>query len=126
MNEVKETKAKESEVEVGTNVLTLPWPSDPQGALAELKKGGIVAARRVNGDKEKLGRMLKTLGILKKHAVARYEADVAARKESKENAVSARIRVKDKIARQAEARAKEYEEAAARIRKQAEFTKGKQ
>lgn len=102
---------------VGTNALTIPWPNDPQGALSELKRGGVTAARRVNGDKEKLRKLLESLKLIEAHAKARYVKDAGSRKEARVNAVSARARVAEKNRRAAEAKAAEYEAAAARVRK---------
>ena len=79
----------EPQVVVGTNPLTIPWPQDQQGALASLKKGGVDAAKRVNGDKEKLARLLTTLKLIEAHAKAKYKADAEARQAAKVNAISA-------------------------------------
>ena len=107
---------------VGTNPLTIPWPSDPQGALQDLKRGGVKAANRVNGDKEKLKKLVETLRRIEAHAKAKYVKDADARKVARENAISARARVAERQAREAEARAKEYEAAAERVRKAAGVT----
>lgn len=107
------------EKKIGTNALTLPWPADPQGALAELKRGGIKAAKRVNGDKVRMKKLMETCEIIIEHAKARYVVDVKARREAKENAAGARARIADNRAKAAEAKAEEYEAAAARLRKEA-------
>lgn len=104
---------------VGTNALRIPWPSDPYGLLSALKRGGVAAAKRVNGDREKLAKLLETLELIEAHAKARFKKDVAARKAARANAVAARARVAERRARQAEAVAREYEAAAARVRKEA-------
>ena len=107
------------EKKIGTNALTLPWPADPQGALSDLKRGGIKAAKRVNGDKVRMKKLMETCEIIMEHAMARYVMDVKARKDAKENAAGARARIADNRARAAEAKAVEYEAAAARLRKEA-------
>lgn len=122
MTEVKKEAGKLAEkatVVVGTNPLSIPWPQDQQGMLVSLKKGGIEAARRVNGDKEKLKRLLTALRLIEEHAKEKYKADAEARKAAKVNAISARARVQEKLARQAEARAAQFEAAAAEIRSKA-------
>lgn len=117
VSDVEKSSAKGPvERKVGTNPLALPFPSDPQGALSALKKGGITAARRVNGDKAKLKRLIETLEIISEHAKARYVKDVKARETAKVNHVSAKARIAEKQRREAEAKAKEYEAAAARVR----------
>lgn len=110
---------KEPQVVVGTNPLAIPWPQDQQGMLGSLKKGGIEAAKRVNGDKEKLKRLLTALKLIEAHAKAKYKADAEARQAAKVNAISARARVQEKLARQAEAKAAQFEAAAADIRSKA-------
>lgn len=110
---------KEPQVVVGTNPLAIPWPQDQQGMLSSLKKGGIEAARRVNADKEKLKRLLTALKLIEAHAKAKYKANVEAQQAAKVNAISARARVQEKLARQAEARAAQFEAAAADIRSKA-------
>lgn len=110
---------KEPQIVVGTNPLTIPWPQDQHGALASLKKGGIEAAKRVNGDKEKLKRLLTALKLIEAHAKAKYKADAEARQAAKENSISAYARVQEKLARQAEAKAAQFEAAAADIREKA-------
>ena len=113
---------KEPQVVVGTNPLAIPWPQDQQGALASLKKGGVEAAKRVNGDKEKLARLLTVLKLIEAHAKAKYKADAEARQAAKVNAISAHARVQEKLARQAEAKAAQFEAAAADIRTKAGIT----
>lgn len=110
---------EEPQIVVGTNPLTIPWPQDQQGALASLKKGGVEAAKRVNGDKEKLVRLLTALKLIEAHAQAKYKADAEARQAAKVNAISAHARVQEKLARQAEAKAAQFEAAAADIRAKA-------
>lgn len=104
---------------VGTNPLTLPWPQDPQGALSALKAGGLVAARRVNGDKAKYDKLIETLKIIAGHANARFEMDTKARETAKLNHVSAKLRTVESQRVAAEAKAKEYEAAALRVRERA-------
>lgn len=104
---------------VGTNPLALPWPQDAAGKLTALKKGGLTAARRVNGDKAALVKLLKTLEILADHAKARYVMDVEARGKAKENHLSARVRNTTARAEAAERKAVEYEKAAKRTRNNA-------
>lgn len=104
---------------IGTNPIALPWPQDESGALSKLKQGGIIAARRVHGDKAKLVRMLKTLDILGKHAKARFVMDTKQRKKARENHLSARVRNEEARRKSAEAKAVELEAAAARTRKNA-------
>lgn len=103
---------------VGTNSLQLPWPKDPQGYLKTVK-AAVAAAKRVKGDKERLKDFLKALAILEAFAKEVYVKDVEARKEARTNAVSAKARINEKLRRQAEAKAKEYEVAAARVRAEA-------
>lgn len=111
-------KAEKAEaLKVGTNVLALPWPRDPQGYLKTIK-AGTRAAERVNGDKERLKDFLKSLDILAAYAKETYVRDLEKRTKARENAVSARARIAEKQARQAEAKAQEYEAAAARVRKE--------
>lgn len=110
---------KEPQVVVGANPLSIPWPQDQQGMLSSLKKGGIEAAKRVNGDKEKLKRLLTALKLIEAHAKSKYKVDAEARQAAKVNAISARARVQEKLARQAEAKAAQFEEAAADIRSKA-------
>ena len=122
----KATETKGPQVVVGTNPLSIPWPQDQQGMLASLKKGGIEAAKRVNGDKEKLTRLLTALQLIEAHAKAKYKADAEARQKAKVNAVSAHIRVQEKLARQAEAKATQFEAAAADIRTKAGIVPNKE
>lgn len=103
---------------VGTNVLALPWPKDPQGYLKTVK-AATAAAQRVKGDKARLKDFLKALEILEAFAKETYVRDVEARSKARENAVSAKARINEKLRRQAEAKAAEYEVAAARVRKEA-------
>lgn len=110
---------KEPQVVVGKNPLTIPWPQDQHGMLSSLKKGGVDAAQRVNGDKERLKRLLDALKLIEAHAKAVYKADAEARQAAMVNAISAHARVQEKLARQAEARAAEFEAAAADIRSKA-------
>lgn len=115
-----ETKdIKDTQIVVGTNPLSIPWPQDQQGMLVSLKKGGVEAAKRVNGDKEKLVRLLTALKLIEAHAKAKFKADAAARQVAKVNAISAHARVQEKLARQAEAKAAQFEAAAADIRNKA-------
>lgn len=116
---VVEKAVEKAPVVVGTNPLSIPWPQDQQGMLVSLKKGGIEAARRVNGDKEKLKRLLIALKLIEEHAKSKYKADAEARQAAKVNAISARARVQEKLARQAEAKAAKFEAAAADIRAKA-------
>ena len=115
----KAADTKDTKIVVGTNPLLIPWPQDQQGALISLKKGGIEAAKRVNGDKEKLVRLLTALKLIEEHAKAKFKADAAARQVAKVNAISAHARVQEKLARQAEAKAAQFEAAAADIRTKA-------
>ena len=115
----KAAETKDTQIVVGTNPLLIPWPQDQQGALISLKKGGIEAAKRVNGDKEKLVRLLTALKLIEEHAKAKFKADAAARNVAKANAISAHARVQEKLARQAEAKAAQFEAAAADIREKA-------
>lgn len=113
----EKAEAKPEALKVGTNVLALPWPRDPQGYLKTVK-AATRAAERVNGDKDRLKDFLKSLDILAAYAKETYVRDAEKRQKARENAVSARARVAEKQARQAEAKAKEYEAAAARVRKE--------
>lgn len=110
---------KEPKLVVGTNPLSIPWPQDQHGMLGSLKKGGVEAAKRVNGDKEKLQRLLTALKLIEAYAKEKYRADVKIRQAAKVNAISARARVQEKLARQAEAKAAQFEAAAADIRSKA-------
>ena len=112
-------ETNEPQVIVGTNPLAIPWPQDQQGMLVSLKKGGVEAAKRVNGDKERLKRLLEALKLIEAHAKAKYKADAGARQAAKVNAISAHARVQEKLARQAEAKAAQFEAAAADIRTKA-------
>lgn len=116
-----QAKAKPKPVKklvVGTNSLQLPWPKDPHGYLKTVK-AAVAAAKRVKGDKERMKDFLKALAILEAFAKEVYVKDVEARKEARTNAVSAKARINEKLRRQAEAKAKEYEVAAARVRSEA-------
>lgn len=110
-------EVKPEALKVGTNVLALPWPRDPQGYLKTIK-AGTRAAERVAGDKERLRDFLKSLEILAAYAKETYVRDLEKRAKARENAVSARVRIAEKLARQAEAKAQEYEAAAARVRRE--------
>jgi len=114
----KKVEAKPEALKVGTNVLALPWPRDPQGYLKTIK-AGTRAAERVNGDAERMNDFLKSLDILAAYAKETYVRDLKKRTKARENAVSARARTAEKQARQAEAKAQEYEAAASRVRKEA-------
>lgn len=105
--------------EAGANALTIPWPQDPQGALKDLKRGGIAAAARIKGDKDKLNRYLKALKLLAQHAKALHDRDSDSRKTARDNAAAAEQRIAERLARQAEARAKQHEAAAERVRREA-------
>lgn len=102
------------------NPLTIPWPSDPQGALMGLKRGGVDAARRINGNPDRLKSFERSLRLLLQHARARFEQDTAGRQAARENAVAANIRVLNKTKRQLETRAEELRDAAERAQKQAD------
>lgn len=115
----KKDNKTQAQRKVGTNPLKLPWPTDPQGQVSSLKKGGVEAAKRVNGDPDRLKKLVETLRIIEAHAKERFVKDKAARQVSKENAVSARARVAEKQRRQAEAKAAEFEAAAKGIRSKA-------
>lgn len=115
----KAADTKDTQIVVGTNPLLIPWPQDQQGILVSLKRGGVEAAKRVNGDKEKLVRLLTVLKLIEAHAKAKFKADAEARQAAKVQAISARARVQEKLARQAEAKAAEFEAAAADIRAKA-------
>ena len=101
------------------NPLTIPWPSDPQGALMGLKRGGVEAAKRINGNPDRLKAFERSVRLLVQHARARFEQDTNARNTARENAVAAERRVLDKTKRQLETRAKELRDAAKRAEKQA-------
>ena len=101
------------------NPLTIPWPADPQGALMGLKRGGVEAAKRINGNPDRLKAFERSVRLLVQHARARFEQDTAARNTARENAVAAERRVLDKTKRQLEARAQELRDAAERAQKQA-------
>lgn len=100
-DKAKETKAeaKAAEPVAGHNSATIPWPTDPAGATALLKRGGIEAAKRVNGDPEKLKNFKRVLRLILQHADAKFEVDTAARKKAKEDAAAATRRFEDKTAR---------------------------
>ncbi|WFG40848.1 hypothetical protein ParaKuw1_00015 [Paracoccus phage ParKuw1] len=111
--------APEAEVlKVGTNALALPWPRDPQGFLKTVK-AATAGAKRVNGDKERLKAYLKALDILAAFAKETYVRDVDARNKAKTNAISAKARIAEQQRKAAEAKAAEFEAAAARVRAQA-------
>lgn len=117
-NTAAKAAPKEEKLVVGTNALVLPWPRDPQGYLKTVK-AATAAAKRIKGDKERLKDFLKALEILEAFAKETFVRDVNARKVAKTNAISAKARVAEKQRRMAEAKAKEYEVAAARVRKEA-------
>lgn len=118
-----EASVKLLEKEVGANPLQLPWPADPYGLNAALRSGGLKAATNVRGDKEKLKKLIATVDVIVKHAKVLYVRDLERAKEAKENSVAARARVADKLKRQAEAKAAEYEKAAKAVRKNAGIDK---
>lgn len=105
--------------EIGTNSMQLPFPKDPHGLNAGLRRGGIKAAAAVKGDKRKLKALLYTLKVLEGHAKAKYLKDVKARKVAKDNYVAAHTRAAETRRRQAEAKAAEFENAAKRVRESA-------
>jgi len=129
MTDLKDNKTPADEPVVNTsdvsitdvpkNPLAIKWPVDPQGVLGPLRDGGLKAAGRIRGDEAKMKKFLKYLEILAAHAKVKYDYDVASRVMAKENALSARARVAEKLKRQAEAKAKEFEAAADRVRSQA-------
>lgn len=99
-----------------TNPRNLPWPQDPQGSLLSLKKGGVEAARRVNGNDEKLEKLLQTLRIIRDHAKACHERDKKIREEQRVKSVAQRGQAERKIQEELEQRAKKHEEQAREIR----------
>lgn len=110
---------KPVEKAVGVNPLQLPFPKDPHGLNAALRTGGVKAAGNVRGDKEKLKALIATAKVIVEHAKALYVRDVERAKEAKANSISARARVAEKLRRQAEAKAAEYDAAAKRVRAEA-------
>lgn len=105
-----------AKVEMTKNPLAIKWPTDPQGVMGPLRDGGLKAAARIRGDEAKMRKFLEYLEILAAHAKVKYKADVAAKAVAKENSLSARARVAERLKREAEAKAKEYIAAAARVR----------
>jgi len=101
---------------VTKNPLALKWPSDPQGINGPLRDGGLKTIQRIRGDETKMRNFLATVELMVAHAKARYAADVSKRKVSKDNSVAARLRVAEKRKEEAEAKAREYELAAERVR----------
>ena len=123
-NATKEAVQKRDLQEAGANSLTIPWPQDPQGALRELKRGGIAAAARIKGDKDKLKRFQKSLRLLAQHAQALYDRDVETRDTARTNAVNAQQRVQERLHRQAVERAKAHQRAAQRVLRDAGIEAG--
>ena len=113
------TENKEPKKTVGTNSLQLPFPQDPQGALMDVKKGGIASAGRINGDRVKLDKFLETLRVLQQYSIECFKRDVEARKVTKENAVSASLRIAKRQRDAANARAQELENMAKELRAKA-------
>lgn len=99
------------------NPLTIPWPTDPQGTLSALKRGGVEAAKRINGNPERLANYKRTLRLLLQHADARFEVDTGSRSDARENALQAAIRVSNKAKRLFEKEA-EAAEALARVKRE--------
>lgn len=107
--------AKE-QTKVGTNPLKLPFPQDQQGALSDLKRGGIKAVSRVKGNPAKQEALLKTLAVIAAYSKEKYAVEQAAREKARSDAVSARARIEAKLKRQAEDRVAELEKATAAIK----------
>ena len=122
----KEAVEKRELQEVGANPLNIPWPQDPQGALRELKRGGVAAASRIKGDKDKLKRFQKSLRLLAQHAQALYDRDAGIRDTARTNAVNAQQRVQERLHRQAVERAKAHQRAAQRVLRDAGIEAGDQ
>lgn len=77
-NEVKpvENKVATSEqvvLKVGTNSTKLPWPADRFGITTDLKKEGVKAVRRINGDQDKFAVLLDTMKVLAAFARESYQ-----------------------------------------------------
>lgn len=101
---------------IGPNSLNLPWPQDPMGAMTALRKGGIEAARRVNGDRARMKTLLDTLKVIEAHARAKFLVDTQTRRKAREDAANAGVRFQAARAKQAEARAEALEKQAAELR----------
>lgn len=130
-DKAKETKAAraerndraeraDAEPRASHNPLTIPWPTDPQGALSALKSGGVAAVKRINGDPEKLKRFERTLRLLQQHARARFDIDSKARETARDNAVAAQRRIEARDRRILERDLKAAEAKANSIRSQIE------
>lgn len=112
---VKEPKVKEARA--GHNSAAIRWPTDPAGATSSLKKGGIEAAKRINGDPEKLAKFKKVLRLILQHAEDKFEVDSNARKGARENSIAARARLSDTRRQLAEKKLKEAEARVETLRK---------
>lgn len=65
---------KKEPTKVGTNPLTLPWPTDPHGITSAIKKEGTRAVQRLNGDADKFKVFMDTVKVLVAHAREKYAA----------------------------------------------------
>lgn len=87
---------KKTVTSVGTNPSALPFPADPDGACAALRKGITNSAARIRGRKSALEAYMRTLQIAASYAKELYARDVEAQKVSADNARAASMRVKEK------------------------------
>ena len=102
---------------VGTNALKLPFPVDPNGAMAALRVGGLKAVNRIKGDPAKLEAFKRVLQVLLKYANEKTVVEADKRKAAKENAISASARVKQRQVEAAQARIAELEKQAKHVAK---------
>jgi len=113
-----EQKPAKKVYEAGTNSLRIPWPQDPQGTCSALRDGGVKAANRVQGDKDKLERLIAHLRLIESYAKNRFKGDTEKRVQARENAVSARERIVAKQKRKADEDAARHEAKAKKLREQ--------
>lgn len=63
---------KSTTIKVGTNPLNLEWPQDQYGITSMLKKEGVRAVGRLNGDDTKLDVFLGTVRLLVQYAKEKH------------------------------------------------------
>lgn len=70
--------------DVPANPRDIEWPRDTLGVSADLKKAIILAAGKMNGQRDKLAVLLKVLEIGFAHVQARYESQADENKRTAE------------------------------------------
>ena len=67
---------------VPSNPNAVEFARDEYGITQTLKREGLRAAGRVNGDEGKLRTLIHALDTLREHSIARYKAQVQIKKET--------------------------------------------